>query len=178
MIRNFKRSAELFLDSVATFTCEDLINEKVFIFYTVVTSLVSMDRKTLRKVIHNPEILTVVRDIPHLKPFMESFFKCDYKQFFISFCEIADKIKKDKFLGSNKNHLYYIKEMRLVAYKQFLESYKSVTISSMADKFGVSQDFLDKELSHFIAIGKISCVIDKVDGVIESNRGDTRIELY
>lgn len=48
----------------------------------------------------------------------------------------------------------------------------------MAESFGVSPDFLDKELSHFIAIGKLSCLIDKVGGVIESNREDNRVEHY
>lgn len=48
----------------------------------------------------------------------------------------------------------------------------------MADSFGVSVEFIDKELSHFIAIGKINCRIDKVEGIIESNRPDKRIELY
>ena len=66
--------------------------------------------------------------------------------------------------------------MRLVAYKQFLESYKSVTIKSMAYNFGVSIEFIDKELSAFIAAGKLACVIDKVEGVIESTRGDKRVE--
>jgi 26S proteasome regulatory subunit N7 len=66
--------------------------------------------------------------------------------------------------------------MRLVAYKQFLESYKSVTMKSMAANFGVSIEFIDKELSGFIAAGKLACVIDKVEGVIESTHGDKRVE--
>jgi 26S proteasome regulatory subunit N7 len=45
---------------------------------------------------------------------------------------------------------YFSKEMRLVAYKQFLESYKSVTIENMSQAFGIGQEFLDKELSTFI----------------------------
>ena len=97
---------------------------------------------------------------------MESFYKCEYKQFFHDFCEISDMIKKDKYFSLDKNHLYYIKEMRLVAYTQFLKSYKSVTIKSMAASFGVGVDFIDKQLSHFIAIGKLACVIDKVGGII------------
>jgi len=63
---------------------------------------------------------------------MESFFKCDYKSFFQAFVEISDRIKKDSYFSLNKNYLFYIKEMRIVAYKQFLESYKSVTMKSMA----------------------------------------------
>ncbi len=77
-----------------------------------------------------------------------------------------------------KHAKYFIKEMRVVAYSQFLESYKSVTLESMAKSFGVTPAFLDKELSTFIAAGRINCKIDKVAGIIESNRPDERIALY
>lgn len=68
--------------------------------------------------------------------------------------------------------------MRLVAYRQYLESFKSVTISNMAQAFGVSTDFLDKELSNFIYLGQLNSKIDKVSGVIESNRPNTKAELF
>ena len=48
----------------------------------------------------------------------------------------------------------------------------------MAGTFGVSVDFLDRELSDLVACGRLSCKIDKVRGVIESNRPDTRNALY
>lgn len=48
----------------------------------------------------------------------------------------------------------------------------------MARAFGVSNDFIDKELSNFIYIGKINCKIDKVSGVIESNRPNKKAELF
>ena len=53
---------------------------------------------------------------------------------------------------------------------QFLESYKSVTLQSMADSFGVSIDFIDRELSDFIVAGRLPAKIDKVAGIIETNR--------
>ena len=59
--------------------------------------------------------------------------------------------------------------MRLVAYRQYLEAFKSVTVQNMAQNFGVKSDFLDQELSNFIYVGKLNCKIDKVSGVIESN---------
>ena len=179
MVRDYKGASNLFLDSVATFTCEDLISFKKFAFYTVVSSLVSQGRQTLReRVIHNPEILAVVREIPHIREYMESFYRCDYKEFFNVFCDIADRLRKDPFFDLKKNHLHYVKEMRLAAYKQFLESYKSVTIVSMAESFGVSCEFIDKELSHFISIRKLNCVIDKVGGIIESKKGQKNMEEY
>ena len=177
IIRDFKQAATLFLDSVATFTCNELLDYKDFVFYTVVTAMVSLDRGTLRKnVVNSPDILAVIRDVDHLKKFSDSFYNCNYKSFFEAFVEISDRIKEDKFLGKHAN--YFVKEMRLVAYKQFLASYKSVTIENMAENFGVGTEFLDKELSHFISIGKIKCKIDKVAGVIESNTPDKKIELY
>lgn len=48
----------------------------------------------------------------------------------------------------------------------------------MATAFGLSPEFIDKELSNFIYNGKLNCKIDKVSGVIESNRANRRAELY
>jgi 26S proteasome regulatory subunit N7 len=48
----------------------------------------------------------------------------------------------------------------------------------MARSFGVSADFIDRELSNFIYIGKINCKIDKVSGVIETNRPNKKAELF
>lgn len=45
-----------------------------------------------------------------------------------------------------------------------LESYKSVQLQSMAQSFGVSVEFLDHEISRFIASGRLHCKIDKVAG--------------
>ena len=39
---------------------------------------------------------------------------------------------------------YYVREMRILAYNQLLESYRSLTLDSLARSFGVSIDFVDK----------------------------------
>lgn len=53
---------------------------------------------------------------------------------------------------------------------QFLDSYKSVTLDSMAQSFGVSIAFIDNELAEFIVSGRLTAKIDKVAGVVETNR--------
>ena len=53
---------------------------------------------------------------------------------------------------------------------QFLDSYKSVTLDSMAQSFGVSVSFIDSELADFIVSGRLTAKIDKVAGVVETNR--------
>ena len=73
---------------------------------------------------------------------------------------------------------YYLKEMRVRSYNQFLDAYKSVKIASMADAFGVSVDFIDGELFRFISMGRLNAKIDKTAGVIETNRPDAKNAQY
>jgi len=73
---------------------------------------------------------------------------------------------------------FYSREVRIVAYSQLLESYRSVQIRNMAHEFGVSTEFLDSELSRFIASGRLHCKIDKVGGIVETNRPDAKNAQY
>ena len=43
-----------------------------------------------------------------------------------------------------------------------------MTVQSMADTFGVTTAFIDKEVYDFIVAGSLRCKIDKVNGVIET----------
>lgn len=177
MIRDFKKASDLFVSSIATFTALELMTFKDFVFYAVVLGLLNQDRKTIKKeIIHSPDILSVNREIPHLKEFSENFYNCDYRSFFRDFIEICERVKQDRFLAEHA--YFYTKEMRLIAYKQYLESFKSVTIENMSNAFGVSPSFIDKELSNFIYLGRLNCKIDKVAGVIESNRPNKQVELF
>ena len=42
----------------------------------------------------------------------------------------------------------------------------------------MSEDFIDRELSHFIVNGRLTCKIDRVDGVLQTNRPDLKNSLY
>ncbi|GLU18498.1 hypothetical protein SLE2022_347950 [Rubroshorea leprosula] len=175
--RNFKKAANLFLDSISTFTTYELFPYGTFIFYTVLTSIISLDRVSLKqKVVDAPEILTVIGKIPHLSGFLNSLYDCQYKSFFSAFAGLTEQIKLDRYL--HPHFRFYMREVRTVVYSQFLESYKSVTIEAMAKAFGVTVDFIDSELSRFIAAGKLHCKIDKVAGVLETNRPDAKNALY
>lgn len=175
--RNFKQAATLFLDSISTFTTYELFSYDTFIFYSVLTSIISLDRVALRqKVVDAPEILTVIGKINHLSDFLNALYGCHYKTFFVAFAGLTDQIRLDRYL--HPHFRFYMREVRSVAYSQFLESYKSVTMDAMAKAFGVSVNFLDMELSRFIAAGKLNCKIDKVAGVLETNRPDAKNALY
>lgn len=171
IIRDFSKAAELFLSALPTFTCTELFSYERFVFYTTVLSLVALDRATLReKVIKAPEILSVYEKIEHLPELMNCLYESDYAGFFEALVGISTQIKGDCYIS--RHFRYFVREIRVVAYKQFLESYMTVTVESMARDFGVSPAFLDKEISHFIAAGRLTAKIDKVGGAIQSSRPD------
>lgn len=77
--------------------------------------------------------------------------------------------------------------MRVRAYAQMLQSYRSLSLDSMASSFGVSVEFIDKyggmfsdlfhicrELCRFIAAGRLNCIIDKVAGIVLTSPPDSR----
>jgi 26S proteasome regulatory subunit N7 len=84
--------------------------------------------------------------------------------------------------------------MRILAYAQLLESYRSLTIESLSGAFGVSKEFVDKlslppqavrrpevdpddsELSRYIASSRLHATIDAVNGIVETTRPSLKNE--
>lgn len=175
--RNFEKASEKFLSGVATFTAFELCSYNTFVFYTVITSMISLTRVQFKeKIIDSPDILAVIDEIPYLKTLCNALYEFDYKGFFISLVDIENSIRSDRYFAPHTD--WFFREIRLVGYTQFLESYKCVTISSMAAAFGVSCDFIDRELARFIASGRVSAKIDNVSGVVETCRLNETNSMY
>jgi len=175
--RDFKSAANNFLESISTFTSYELMTYKKLVEYTILTSIVSLKRADLgKKVIKGAEILECLHELPSLNKYLHSLYECSYSDFFQSLTKIEQILLCDRLLSSHC--VYYIRQMRVIAYSQLLESYRSLTLQYMADAFGVSINFIDKELSRFIAAGKLNCKIDKVGGIVETNRPDSKNYQY
>ena len=176
-IREFKTAAEYFIKTLATFTSTELLSFKEFVFYTVLTSMVAMDRSTVKtKVLNSPEVLSVIHEVNGLSEFLSSLYDSKYREFFISFLPVLREISRDRFLAAHLR--YFSRRLRCNAYKQFLTSYKSVTLQTMADSFGVTVAFIESEIASFVAAGQLNCKIDAVAGVIESKVQDDRNDYY
>lgn len=176
-IRDFKTAAQLFLDTVSTFTCYELCDYKTFVTYTVLCSLISLERVDLReKVIKGAEILEVLHSVPNIQELLFSLYNCRYGDFFRKLAWVEDYMKIDRFFAPHCR--YFIREMRILAYNQLLESYRSLTLQYMANVFGVTVSFIDMELARFIAAGRLHCKIDKVNGIVETNRPDVKNYQY
>uniref|UniRef100_A0A672ZGJ2 26S proteasome non-ATPase regulatory subunit 6 n=1 Tax=Sphaeramia orbicularis TaxID=375764 RepID=A0A672ZGJ2_9TELE len=163
-IRDFKQAAELFLDTVSTFTSYELMDYKTFVTYTVYVCMIALKRPDLReKVIKGAEILEVLHSLPSVRQYLFSLYECRYSVFFQSLAMVEQEMKKDWLFAPH--YRYYVREMRIQAYSQLLESYRSLTLGYMAEAFGVSTEFIDQELSRFIAI-------------VETNRPDSKNWQY
>ncbi|XP_038068357.1 26S proteasome non-ATPase regulatory subunit 6-like [Patiria miniata] len=176
-VRDFKSASQFFLDTVSTFTSYELMDYTEFVSYTVIVSMISLDRTELRKkVVKGAEILEVLHGLPDMRNFLFSLYNCHYAEFFKLLAVVETKLKLDRLM--RPHYRYYVREMRILAYTQLLESYQSLTLQYMADAFGVSVDFIDQELSRFIAAGRLHCKIDKVGGIVETNRPDSKNYQY
>ncbi|KAK9379346.1 26S proteasome subunit RPN7-domain-containing protein [Kockiozyma suomiensis] len=179
--RKFSEAADLFLDSLSTFTSTELCKYEELVQYAILAAGVSLGRVPLKtKVIDSPEILSLMSTTPSLEPLTtmtNSLYLCDYASFFKALVDVNDSLLKlNRYLAPHSK--YYVKEMRRRGYSQLLESYRALSLKSMAEAFGVSVEFLDSDLSKFIPQKKINCVIDRVNGIIETNRPDNKNAQY
>jgi len=175
--RNFHAAAMLFLEALASFGADELFDFKTNVYYTVICSIISLDRVTLRKkVVESPEILSCISNFPALEKMLNSFYESMYKDFFVALADITEELKLDRSLSQHVS--YFSREMRALAYHQYLSSYSSVKLKSMANAFGVTEQFIDRELSKYISQGKVDCRIDLVGGIISTTRPDTKNAQY
>lgn len=179
--RNFTEASKLLIDSLATFTSTEICSYEQVAHYSIVSGVIALDRVDLKsKIIDSPEILSIYSSAPNLEPLINltnSLYTCQYNYFFQYLLETHDKLLlTNKYLHQHAN--YFLRELRCKAYGQLLESYKSLSVKSMAKSFNISEEFLDQDLCKFIPNNKLNCTIDKVNGIIETNRPDNKNSQY
>jgi len=176
-IRDFKSAANYFLDTVSTFTSYELMDYVTFVRYTVYVALIALPRNELRdKVIKGSEIQEVLHSLPDVKAYLFSLYECQYADFFKELAKVELNLRGDYL--AHPHYRYYTREIRVIAYTQLLDSYRSLTLQYMADAFGVSIEYIDSELSRFIAAGRLHCKVDRVGRIVETNRPDNKNWQY
>ncbi|GMG19004.1 unnamed protein product [Ambrosiozyma monospora] len=179
--RKFEEASKLFIDSLSTFTSTEISTYEQVAEYSLICGVIALGRQDLKKkLIESPEILAINSNTDQLQPIyqlIKSLYYTEYNKFFPNLIKTSNEIlKKDKYLQPHVN--YYIREVRCRAYSQLLESYKSLSLKSMATSFGVSVEFLDADLCKFIPNKKLNCIIDRVNGIVETNRPDNKDNQY
>jgi len=179
--RNFSEAAKLLIDSLATFTSTELCSYEQVAQYSIIAGVLTLGRVDLKsKIVDSPEILSIYSQAKDLEPLVSltnSLYTCQYNYFFQYLLQTHDQLLlTNKYLRVHSN--YFLREMRCKAYAQLLESYKSLSLKSMARNFSVTEEFLDEDLCNFIPNNKLNCTIDKVNGIIETNRPDNKNSQY
>lgn len=179
--REFAQASELLLDSMSTFSSTELLPYESLIKYAVIAGSISLSRVDMKnRIIDSPEVIAVLpsnKKLASIETFVNGLNLCDYAGFFKSLAQVEqDHLITSRILSPHCH--YYVREMRRRAYAQILESYRALGLKSMADAFDVTTDFLDADLSRFIAEKKLNCVIDRVNGIIETNRPDDKNKQY
>lgn len=168
-IRDFMRGSKLLLDSLATFASSEILDFKQFIFVTVVASLPVLSRKDLKaKIVDSPEVLSA--GLGEINELVSSIHQCRYKDVFAAMDKVCQSLRSFVFVSFHVN--YFFREVRVLVLNQFLDSYSSVTLQSMATAFGIPALILDQMLCTFISNERIFCKIDRVSGSVTTYRGN------
>ncbi|CAR27478.1 hypothetical protein ZYGR_0I07530 [Zygosaccharomyces rouxii] len=180
-IRDFKEAAKLLVDSLATFTSNELTSYESIATYASVAGLFTLERTELKsKVIDSPEmlsLLTTTKALQSISSLTISLYTSEYASFFPYLLETYDNVLVPcKYLNAHAD--FFVREMRCKVYAQLLESYNTLSLTSMAQAFGVSVDFIDADLGKFVPNKQLNCVIDRANGVVETNRPDSKNAQY
>lgn len=169
-IRDFSKASGLLLESLTTFASTELLDFHQFILLTVMTSLPVLGRADLKRtVIDSPEVVSA--NLTDLEALVNSIYLCQYSKVFPCLDVVCQQMRRFVFLSSHINYLF--REVRVLAFQQFLDSYSSVTLASMASAFRLPVAVLDQMLSTLTSNERLSCKMDRVTGSIKTYRGSS-----
>lgn len=169
LVRDFAKAAKLLLDGITTFAATELLTYDQFIFLTVAASLVSLSRAELKKnIVDSPEVLS--SHLPKVVGLVQNLYNCRYGMLFDDLAAVCGEMRRFVFLSAHVN--FFFREVRVLAFHQFLDSYSSVTLASMASTFALPVAVLDQMLYTLISNGRLSCRIDRVSGDVVTYRGN------
>jgi len=104
--------------------------------------ITAVNLTTLGSAVDQPEAEMAV-DFGPLAQLVSSLYNGRYKLFFQALALVEEQfLTLDRYLHEHKG--WFIREMRLRAYQQLLQSYRVVGLDSMAADFGVTVEFLDR----------------------------------
>ncbi|KAF3190291.1 hypothetical protein TWF106_001964 [Orbilia oligospora] len=205
-LRAYNSAAPLLLDSLSTFTSTEICTYETLVMYAVLAGVISLSRRDLKaRVIDGAEVLAVfgsrkdsnMADAPAgvmteigqqtidldlgsfspLEGLVNNFYEAKYSDYFVNLADVEEQfLRKDRILAPHRR--WYVREMRRRGYAQLLESYRTIELQTVANHFGVSVDFVDRDMSSFIPSQGLNCTIDRVNGSIETNRPDTKNKQY
>lgn len=174
---NFTEASPLMLNSIQTFASTDILNIDSAMILATYLSIIRCPRKDLvSKVVESPEIIQTLLANQVERDFLDHIYNCRYTPFSHLLPAVQDRLLRSPFLASLAPN--YLKEARLVAYRQFLQSFQYVKIDAFAQSFGVSADFIEKDVANLISAGRLEARINLVDNIIEMSHTKNKMSQF
>lgn len=161
----YKKAADLFASTLATFQCTELFSYEDFVNYTIFCSLISFDRKSLdEKILKSTDVIEVKNKCEKAYGLVQALQSCYYDTVFLKMTDFCTEFNSDVFIGERM--MFFMEEIKIRVYNQLLESYSSIRLNSMAEAFCVSEEYLENDLNQFIVNERLNCMLDKVDNMV------------
>jgi 26S proteasome regulatory subunit N7 len=175
-IRDFEKGSSMLIDSLTTFASTEILDFKQFVFITVVSALPVLSRAHLKsKVIDSPEVVSA--GLTSINDLVSSIYQCNYGQCFKALDVVCQELRRLVFVSLHVN--FFFREARVMFLNQFLDSYSSVTLTSMSSAFKIPVAVLDQMLCTLISNERVACKIDRVSGSVTTYRGNaTNFEYH
>lgn len=166
-VRDYKRAADNLSDCISTFESYELTDFATIVKFTVIACMIALPRSGIQKKVVNYGLIMQELNCEqrhHLKEYVLSFNECRYGDFLkiLAVTEILLRFEPLTF----PHYRQYVRDMKLKAYAQMLQSYSIVSLKRMAEIFGVTSDYIEEDIRKFTTAGKLMCRIDKVAGKI------------
>lgn len=82
-IRDIASASALLQSCIATFTCVEICTYNHFMFYALLTAIMTLPRNEMKKkIVDNPQVISVIKDVPNMQDLLHSIYDCDYSKFF------------------------------------------------------------------------------------------------
>lgn len=159
--RKFTEAAPLLLDALSTFTANEVVEYDKLVELAIVVGVLVLERPDVKKrvrlsndllfkisdvsnkLLNSPDTLALLSSLPTLRTLVNSLYSLQYSALFTSLAELESNfLLTSKLLSPHAR--YYVRELRIKAYRQLLESYRSVTLERVARTFGVTVEWVDK----------------------------------
>lgn len=175
--KDFAKVADLYTKAIPTFTSFSVFSLNDLVKYAVISAIMCLPRSAIKKyLVEVSDVEIALLEMPVLQRLLRSFDECLYHEFFQSLLQLEEILKKDPYVRPHA--AFVIGVLRLRAYQQFLDSFKCCTLQSMAESFGVSTEFINSELAHFISDGQIHAKIDRMNNTVEMQSVTSLNSLY
>lgn len=120
--------------------------------------------------------MEVLHEMPAVEAMVKNLYECRYAEFFKALAQVESILKSDWL--AFPHYRFIVRELRITSYNQVLAAYKSLSLQHMAQSFGVTTEFIDKELSAFVASGRVRSTINYSAGIVETRLQDSKNDQY